>query len=149
MPGVNAEVKTYYKSGFPKQVSRGKLNLTLNGRLKAARNRTGLSSASVVKELAKLGIAVGHSTIQGYEADENSLNHRYPSLSMLIVLAHFYGCSFDYLLGVSDKFQIANLDPEIDLKDVLESECELDFNGTKLTRKQREALSGQLDLIFT
>ena len=149
MPVAKAEVKAYYESGFPKKVSRSKHNLKINERLKAARNRKGLSAAGVVKKLEKQGISIGHSTLQGYEADENSLNHRYPSLPVLIGLAEFYGCSLDYLIGTSDKFKSASFSRETDLKDLFESKNPLTFNGEKLTKKQRDTFLGQLDLIFS
>ena len=72
--------------------------LVLNERLKSARNRKGLTSSGVVRALKQQGVSIGHSTLQGYEADENSLNHRYPSLSVLMELANFYEVSYDYLI---------------------------------------------------
>jgi transcriptional regulator with XRE-family HTH domain len=147
MQATNAEVRSFYKSGFPREVNRGKYDLMINERLKAARNRNKLSAAGVVKKLQKKGIKIGHSTLQGYEADENSLNHRYPSLPVLVQLADFYGCSLDYLFGISDKFRPSNGTREYDIKDVLESRGTVLYNGNKLTNRQREYLTSQLDTI--
>ena len=149
MPTAEARVKEFYKSGFPKEVQRSKHNLCINERLKAARNRKGLSAAGVVKKLAKRGISIGHSTLQGYEADETSLNHRYPSLPTLVELAEFYGCSLDYLFGLTDRFKPHALSPkEVDVKDLLESRSTIAYNGIKLTKKQKEIISEKLDMIL-
>jgi transcriptional regulator with XRE-family HTH domain len=133
---------------FPKEEPRGKHNLMVNERLKAARNRKGLSSAGVVRELEKKRkIKIGHSTLQGYEADENSLNHRYPSLPVLVALADFYGCSLDYLFGLTDRFKPQKLTiKEMDIKDLLESHKKpVAYNGSTLDRKQREIILKVLD----
>lgn len=146
---ATASVKEFHKSGFPKEVQRSKHNLRLNERLKAARNRKKLSSASVVKNLAKRGVNIGHSTLQGYEADENSSNHRYPSLPVLMELADFYGCSLDYIFGVSDRFKPQTLSPkELDIRDVLEARSSITYNGIKLNKKQREILLEKLDMFL-
>lgn len=148
MQVANAEVRSFYKSGFPREVHRGKYDLMINDRLKAARNRKGLSAAGVVKKLEKKGIKIGHSTLQGYEADEMSLNHRYPSLPVLVQLADFYGCSLDYLFGISDKFKPNSGIREHDVKDVLESRGTVSYNGNKLSNRQRDYLISQLDTII-
>jgi transcriptional regulator with XRE-family HTH domain len=146
MQVAKAEV---YESGFPKQVNRTKHNLIINERLKAARNRKGLSAAGVVKKLAKKGIKIGHSTLQGYEADEKSLNHRYPSIPVLLELAEFYGCSLDYLFGVTDRFKPLSLESrETDIRDLLESRAQVAYNGHKLTKKQKDLVLMQLDLVL-
>lgn len=136
----------YYPTGFRKDVVRNKYNLVLNERLKNARIRKGLSSAGVVRALKKKGVSVGHSTLQGYEADETSLHHRYPSLSVLIELASFYNVSFDYLFGTSDKFRPQHISPKsTDIRDLLECRSPVMYNGVKLTLKQREELVRKLD----
>jgi transcriptional regulator with XRE-family HTH domain len=147
MQAIETKTKSQYPKAFPKNMVRNKYNLPLNERLKKARNRKGLSSAGVVQALKKQGVSVGHSTLQGYEADENSLNHRYPSLSVLIELATFYEVSFDYLFGISDKFtpQHLAISHNTDIKDILESRTSLMYNGVKLTRKQRESVVKLLD----
>lgn len=142
---AKAEVKNFYKSGFPKEVQRGKYNLMINERLKLARNRKGLSASGVVRKLAEQGVSIGHSTLQGYEADENSLNHRYPSLPVLLQLAEFYGCSLDYLFGVSDRFRTNTGTRDQDVKDLLESRHAVTYNGTKLNKRQCEFLVAHLD----
>lgn len=145
----SAKVKEFYKSGFPKEVTRGKYNFKINERLKKARNRMNLSSARVVAELKKQGVKVGHSTLQGYEANEKSLNHRYPSLPTLIGLAEFYGCSLDYLFGFSDKFKSTSLSSDTELKDVLESETNVTFNGKRLNKKQRAMIQAKLEEVLS
>lgn len=145
---ITQEAKDYYDSGFRKEVQRGKYNLKINERLKLARNRKGLSAKGVVKALAKRGIEIGHSSLQGYEADETSLNHRYPSLPVLIHLADFYGCSVDYLLGVTDRFRSQTITTrEVDLRDLLESKKTLAYNSSKLNKVKRDFLINQLDTI--
>jgi transcriptional regulator with XRE-family HTH domain len=148
MTVAKAEARSYYESGFPKVVQRNKYNLKINERLKAARNRKELSAAGVVKSLAKKGVTIGHSTLQGYEADENSLNHRYPSLPILMELADFYGCSLDYLFGISDRFRPNNAGTrEMDVKDLLEGRGSIMYNGVKLNKMQRDFLVAHLDSV--
>ena len=121
----------------------------LNERLKSARNRKGMSAQGVVDALKKRkGISVGHSTLQGYEADENSLNHRYPSITMILELAKFYGCSIDYLFGLTDRFKTYELGKENDLRDLLDSKRPVGYNGHKLTKEQRDIALHQLDLVL-
>lgn len=149
MAVAEAKVREFYKSGFPKQVQRGKHNLVINERLKAARNRKKMSAASVVKSLAKRGVSIGHSTLQGYEAGENSINHRYPSLPVLMELADFYGCSLDYIFGVTDRFKPQTLSPkETDIRDLLESRNSVTYNGVKLNKKQKDMILNKLDIIL-
>lgn len=140
------EASAFYESGFRKEVRRNKYNLTINERLKAARNRKGLSAAGVVKALKTQGISIGHSTLQGYEADENSLNHRYPSLPVLVELAEFYGCSLDYLFGTSDRFRPQLLGTkDTDIRDLLESSKSTSYNGIKLNKEQKDLIINILD----
>lgn len=134
------EQKALYRSGFPKAMSRNKYSLGINDRLKRARNRKEISTARVVAELKKKGISIGHSTLQGYEADEKSLNHRYPSLTVMLVLANFYDCSMDFLFGITDEIER----PTNDVKDILEKKI-AKWNGKKLTKKQRDSISAQID----
>lgn len=151
MQAVGIETKSHYSNGFKKKIDRSKYDLPLNDRLKKARNRKGLSSAGVVQALKKQGISIGHSTLQGYEAHENSLNHRYPSLSVLITLADFYEVSYDYLFGISDKFTPSHLavSHDTDIKDVIESRIPIMYNGVKLTNQQRESIVAILDNVLT
>jgi transcriptional regulator with XRE-family HTH domain len=149
MQVAKAEPRAFYESGFPKEVQRGKYNLKINERLKAARNRKGLSVAGVVRGLKKKGVSIGQSTIQGYEADESNSIHRYPSLPVLTELAEFYGCSLDYLFGQSDRFKpITVACKESDIKDLLESRSSVAYNGVKLNKEQREQLTAHLDSIL-
>jgi transcriptional regulator with XRE-family HTH domain len=147
MQVAKAVVKDFYKSGFPKEVQRNKYNLKINERLKSARNRKGLSASGVVKKLAEQGVTIGHSTLQGYEADESSLNHRYPSLPNLMQLAEFYGCSLDYLFGTSDRFRPNTGTRDQDVKDLLESRHAVTYNGIKLNKRQCEFLVTHLDSV--
>jgi transcriptional regulator with XRE-family HTH domain len=95
---------------FPKDVSRTKHNMSVNQRLKEARNKRGYSLKNVVALLKARGLKTGVSTIQGYEYDENSAYHRYPSVQMLNHLINLYGCSADYIFGISDEFYPATQD---------------------------------------
>ncbi len=146
MQGAEAKAKAYYASGFAKEVRRSKHNLKINERLKAARNRKGLSAAGVVKALKKQGISIGHSTLQGYEADENSLNHRYPSLPVLMELAEFYGCSLDYLFGMSERFKPQLLSSkQTDIRDMLDSDKAITYKDMTLNKEQRKLIIKVLD----
>jgi transcriptional regulator with XRE-family HTH domain len=145
MQAVETETKSHYSNGFKKNIQRNKYDLPLNERLKNARNRKGLSSAGVVQALKKQGISIGHSTLQGYEAHETSLNHRYPSLSVLITLANFYEVSYDYLFGISDKFTPYQLSSKgVDILDYLESDSPVMYNGVKLSNEQRNFVADYL-----
>lgn len=150
MQVAKAENTSRYDSGFPKQIIRNKYNLVLNERLKNARNRKGLTSSGVVRALKQQGVSIGHSTLQGYEADENSLNHRYPSLSVLMELANFYEVSYDYLFGISDKYTPTHLSVShnADIRDIIESRTAIMYNGVKLTRDERKTLIEILDQHF-
>jgi transcriptional regulator with XRE-family HTH domain len=136
-----AQAKAFYSSGFPKEMQRGKYNLPLNERLKAARNAKELSAAQVVKKLKRKGVSIGHSTLQGYEAAESSINHRYPSLPVLLALSEFYECSLDYLFGYT---QTAD---RYDIKKMLDKNKKLLWNGKKLNKKHRKEISAEIDYI--
>ena len=150
MQVAKAENTGHYDSGFPKKIIRNKYNIVLNERLKSARNRKGLTSSGVVRALKQQGVSIGHSTLQGYEADENSLNHRYPSLSVLMELANFYEVSYDYLFGISDKFTPTHLSisHNADIRDIIESRTAIMYNGVKLTRDERRELIEKIDQHF-
>lgn len=83
-------------------VERKKYDLPLSERLKLARTEKRLSYAKTIEALGMRGVTCGLSTLIGYEADENSNYHRYPSMIMLLALADLYECSIDYLLGRSE-----------------------------------------------
>jgi transcriptional regulator with XRE-family HTH domain len=148
MQVANTDEKKFYESGFRKEIARPKHNLMINERLKAARNRKKMSAQAVVNTLKEKGVSVGHSTLQGYEADEQSLNHRYPSILMLIELANFYGCSMDYIFGMSDRFKTYELGKETDIRDLLDSRKSITYNGQKLTKAQREKVVSRLDKLL-
>lgn len=97
-----AQKDDYYKSGFAKELRRSKHNLLINERLKKARNAKGLTLSQVIDKLELRGEKIGLSTLQGYEANETSLNHRYPSITALLALASLYECSTDFIFGLSD-----------------------------------------------
>lgn len=147
MQVAEKEVRSFYKSGFPKQMQRGKYDLKINERLKAARNKKGLSARGVVKALAERGVSIGHSTLQGYEAGEDSINHRYPSLPNLIELANFYDCSLDYLFGGTDK--VKPHARKTDLLEVLNGYNPVLFNGKQLSEKQIERITSELEILIT
>lgn len=149
MQVLKEETESHYSSGFKKKVVRTKHNLVLNDRLKSARNRKGISSAGVVEALKQEGIHIGHSTLQGYEANENSLNHRYPSLMALLQLADFYEVSLDYLFGITDRFSPSQISSDSeDIRDVLESQQPVMYNGSQLTTKQRASIVTLLDRLL-
>jgi transcriptional regulator with XRE-family HTH domain len=100
---LTAPNNNFYDSGFPKAISRQNLKLPLNTRLRYARETKGFTLAKSTKELNRRGVSCAISTLQSYEAPEESINRRYPSLKMLISLANLYDCSTDYLLGISDE----------------------------------------------
>jgi transcriptional regulator with XRE-family HTH domain len=84
-------------------IIRKKYNLPLNERLKMLREEKGFTCSKTCKELERRGVKCAQATYQSYEADETSLNHRYPSLFMLLALADLFECSIDFLTGRSDK----------------------------------------------
>ena len=94
---------------------------------------------------------MGQSTLQGYEADEASLNHRYPSLTSLIALSEFYGCSMDYLFGYTDKIERPQskikIKKKIELKKEIDSGETILWDGRKLTEKQLSLIKTQIDYI--
>jgi transcriptional regulator with XRE-family HTH domain len=145
-----AETKVqFYKSGFPKEMTRNKYNLKINERLKAARKRKKLSAMAVVEGLKKEGVSIGHSTLQGYEAAESNLNHRYPSLPVLMRLAEFYDCSLDYLFGVTDRFKPVNINPkEVEILDLLESAATITFRGKKINKTRKKLIAKKLSEIL-
>lgn len=149
MQVAEARIKDFYRSGFPKEVQRNKHNLQVNERLKKARNFKEMSTARVVKELQKQGISIGHSTLQGYEANEASLNHRYPSLPVLYALSDFYDVSIDYLFGLTDTMErVTKRIPKNDLKQEIKHNPLMNWNGRVLTEKQRELITAQIEFLL-
>lgn len=95
-----------FENGFTKTIPNNKLGLPMNERLRIARGVKGFSLNKTIQELSKRGVKCGLSTLQGYEANEESLNHRYPSINMLLALAELYDCSIDYLFGRVEKLAL-------------------------------------------
>jgi transcriptional regulator with XRE-family HTH domain len=134
----------YYESGFPKVMNRGKYDLQVNSRLKEARNRRGYSLAKAKNILALQGVSTGRSTIQGYEADEDNINHRYPSLHMLLQLANMYDCSLDYIFGVSDEINR----PTNDLQQLILNNDTLQWQGKKISNEEKAMICVKIKQIM-
>jgi len=94
------------------------------------------------------GVNIGHSSLQGYEADETSLNHRYPSIQTIIVLADFYGCSTDYLFGLTNIMKKPKKRVVPDFKKELLSNRNVKWNGKTLTQEQSDLISAQIESIL-
>src|SRR4051794_4114424 len=133
--GKNKMVATAEKI-YPNNGKRNKYNLDLNRRLKDVREKRGLSYRKVVALLELRGVNTGVSTIQGYEANENNANHRYPSPYMILQLAKLYGCSTDYFFGLSDEIERQTLD----IKDQLTMYEKNYWNGQEITAGQKALL---------
>jgi transcriptional regulator with XRE-family HTH domain len=119
---------------FPKTISRNKYNLPINERLKKARQAKNWTLARTTEEMEKRNIKLGQSSIQGYEANENSLNHRYPSLIALYALSDLYDCSVDYILGTSETLKHTG---KTDLKSRLQYEYGQTWEGQPITKAQQ------------
>jgi transcriptional regulator with XRE-family HTH domain len=143
------------RNSFRKRIAPTKYNLPINERLKIARNAKELSTARVVAELKKKGITMAHSTLQGYEANENSLNHRYPSVPALVTLSDFYGCSMDYLFGLTDKIERPKAKKKIkakiqyDFKTLLDSDESLLWDDKSISARQRRLIAAQIEFILS
>jgi transcriptional regulator with XRE-family HTH domain len=133
MPNT-ASQEEIYQSGFPKQVKRTKHDMVLNERLRIARQKKGFSLAHVSNMLRARGINTGATTIQGYEADENNINHRYPPVYMLYNLAKLYDVTVDYLFGFTNEPRKAT----DDIKEMLEKNQATFWNGKKMSQGQKE-----------
>lgn len=130
---------------FPKTISRNKYNLPINERLKKARQAKKWTLARTTEELEKRGIKLGQSSIQGYEAKEDSLNHRYPSLIALYALADLYDCSVDYILGTGNALKNrANMD----LKNSLLYEYSLNWDGEPISDTQKNMIMFAINTIM-
>lgn len=135
----------YYKSGFPKSIHRHQLNIPVNERLKFARERNKLTLAKATKELNKIGIACALSTLQSYEAAEESINRRYPSVKMLISLANLYDCSTDFLLGISDEPNRYTTD----ISAQLENNRNMAWKGTPIAECEMNMIIHKIDQIMS
>jgi transcriptional regulator with XRE-family HTH domain len=128
--------------------TRNKYFIPINHRLKMARIRKEMSAQSVVDALKKRGISIGLSTLQGYEADENSANHRFPSISAIYSLAKFYDVSVDYLFGLTDIHESpTKRKPKNDCKHELKHNKQLHWGGKVLSADKRELITAQIDFI--
>jgi transcriptional regulator with XRE-family HTH domain len=129
----------YHPSGFPKKMDRKKYGLTVSERLKIARKRKNLSLQQVANELEKidnLGIKATRSNIQGYEAEEDKVNHRYPSLYVFYNLCKIYDVNVDYILGFSDEMER----PSENLIDHLDNSTNIMIDGEKMIKEEIEML---------
>ena len=148
----NADIPIF---DYPKKIARTKYNLPINERLKIARNAQGLSAAGVVAELNKKGIKMSHSTLQGYEANESISNHRYPSLPALLALSNFYGCSIDYLFGLTDKIERPKAKKKIlpkieyDFNHLLNSDETILWGEKSISARQRKLITAQIEFILS
>jgi transcriptional regulator with XRE-family HTH domain len=137
---------------MPKDLKRPKYDLPLNKRLKEARLRKKMSAAGVVRELKLRGIQLGVSTLQGYEADEHSSNHRYPPTAQLLALADYYEVSLDYLFGRSENilreeeaFTKEGVNKNIKL--VLNSGEDILWGRKKITAKQCQLIKEHIEFL--
>lgn len=121
---------------YPNNGKRNKYNLDLNKRLKNVREKRGLTYRAVVGSLELRGVKTGVSTIQGYEANENNVNHRYPSPYMLLQLAKLYDCSTDYFFGLSDEIERQSMD----IKTQLVNYDKNYWDGEEMTAGQKTLL---------
>lgn len=121
---------------YPNNGKRNKYNLNLNQRMKNVREKRGLTYRKVVAMLELRGVKTGVSTIQGYEADENNANHRYPSPYMILQLAKLYNCSTDYFFGLTNEIERQTLD----IKEQLLMYDQNLWNGQEITAGQKALL---------
>ena len=121
---------------YPNNGKRNKYNLDINKRMKLVREKRGLTYRKVVAMLELRGVKTGVSTIQGYEADENNANHRYPSPYMILQLAKLYNCSTDYFFGISNEIERQTLD----IKEQLATYDKNYWNGQEITAGQKALL---------
>lgn len=132
--------KEVYASGFPREMQRAKYNLTLNERLREARKHKGYSLKKVVDILASQGVKTGVSTIQGYECQEDNINHRYPNVFILQKLINIYGCSADFLFDVEDEI--------LDLSKEFEKVDNMKWKGQKITNGQKALICEKINEII-
>ena len=136
--------KEYYQSGFPKVMVRGKYNMLISSRLKEARTKRGYSLSDVKVLLSKKGIETGRSTIQGYEVDEDNINHRYPSLHMLLQIANVYDCSLDYIFGVSNEMNR----PTDNLNEYLLNNDKVCWRGKEISKEEKAMIARKIEQIM-
>lgn len=141
---MQTATKERYASGFPKEMIRTKSNLPSNNRLKTARKMKGLSLSKTVQALEEKGVKLGMSTLQGYEAPEDSVNHRYPSLKMLLALANLYEVSTDYILGITDHMNR----PTNDMAQLFKNNNIL-WNEQRISQEQKNMIIYKANQIMT
>ena len=118
---------------YPKNMARNKFNMSVNKRLREARNKRGYSLAKAVASLKVRGEVTSVSTIQGYEAEENNINHRYPSLHKLLQLVNLYNCSMDYVFGLTEEMER----PSQDLLQNIQNLDKIYWNGKEMSQGQK------------
>lgn len=129
---------------FPKDITRTKYEMSVNARLKEARTKRGYTLKNVVALLKTRGVSTGVSTIQGYEYDEDSAYHRYPSLQMLNHLINLYGCSADYIFGITDEFYPASKD----ISEIFETNETVLWKGKKIPKSSRLMMMDKAEQIM-
>lgn len=109
----------------PREIHKGSRVLIIGERIRELRMEKGYS-------LTQLGMKVnlGKSTLAGYEQ-----GHRFPAIDKLDIIAKVLNTSTDYLLGLTD-----NKKPK-DIRDILENNDELFYNGNLLSTDQIEILN--------
>jgi transcriptional regulator with XRE-family HTH domain len=153
MQAIQTENERFYQSGFRKQMNRNKFNLPISERLKECRTAKKLSGAQVVREMKARGVNIGNSSLNGYEAPETSMNHRYPSLINMIALADIYEVSLDYLFGRTDsKLQYKDMYSKKglnkNLKLLFNSGEDILWGRIKITAKQCKLLKAHVELML-
>lgn len=132
--------KELYASGFPKEMQRAKYDLTLNERLREARKHKGYSLKKVIDILASKGIKTGVSTLQGYECQEDNINHRYPNVFILQNLINIYGCSADFLFDNESEIK--------DLSNELKKVDNMKWKGQAISNGQKALIFEKIDEIM-
>jgi len=128
---------------YPTNGKRNKYDLILNKRLKTVREKRGYSYRKVVALLELRGVSTGVSTVQGYEANENNANHRYPSPYMILELTKLYNCSVDYIFGLSNEIERQSLD----LKEQLTMYDKSYWGGHEITEGQKALMIEKMNEI--
>ncbi len=107
-------------------------------RLKALREEAGKTQA----ELA----AIFKISRQVYANYENGINE--PSLKMLVVIADYFQCSVDYLLGRSDDFGNVTVLADFSQERVLSNEEKLLLKNFRVLRtKEKQSLADYLTFL--
>ncbi|APX72890.1 helix-turn-helix domain-containing protein [Companilactobacillus allii] len=110
----------------------------LLNRLKLLRQNLGLTQQEVAN---KIGVSRA-----SYSHMENGRNE--PDNETLIKLSNFFGVSTDYLLGNDETPKWATPKDILDLKDFLDGNMGMAYNGEDLTEEENERLKLALSQIF-